>query len=215
MLIYRVVSANKNLYIILGYSGHAYVVAEAHLLAGFDIDGYADTEEREMNPFNLPFVGSEKDEQFPFWHPECSFILGIGDNGVRSKVASFIKQRGNVCATVVHPSASVSATAQIGPGTFIARNVAVNPLCVIGENVILNTSSSIDHECTILEGAHIAPGAVLAGNVVVGKRSLIGANSVIKQGITIGDDVVIGAGSVVLKDVPSGTRAVGNPARIL
>jgi len=56
---------------------------------------------------------------------------------------------------------------------------------------------------------------VLCGNVKVGTRSFIGANSVIKQGVTIGDDVIVGAGSVVISDIQNRTTVVGNPARIL
>jgi acetyltransferase-like isoleucine patch superfamily enzyme len=54
---------------------------------------------------------------------------------------------------------------------------------------------------------------VLTGNVSVGYRTFIGANTVVKQGIRIGNDVVIGAGSVVISDVPDGKKIVGNPSR--
>jgi acetyltransferase EpsM len=199
----------------LGYSGHAFVVAEAYQLSGGSIDGYSDREEKKLNPFNLPYLGNESDSHFAFWHASNRFILGIGENTVRLKLAAMVRERGGQCLTVVHPSASVSSSASIGAGTFIARNVAVNPLCQIGANVILNTSCSIDHECVVSEGVHIAPGVVLAGNVEVGKSSFIGANSVVKQGVKIGENVIIGAGSVVLKDVPDYTTAVGNPARML
>ena len=202
-------------YILLGYSGHAFVVAEAFMLSGGKIYGYADSSESEVNPFNLAYVGSEKEEDFPFWEKNSSFILGIGDNFLRTKVASLVRNKGKNCLVVIHPGSSISSSVSIGSGTFVARNAAVNPFCEIGEDVILNTSCSIDHECIVRNGAHIAPGAVLAGNVKVGSHSFIGANSVIKQGVVIGDNVVIGAGSVVLNNVPSNSRLVGNPARKL
>jgi acetyltransferase EpsM len=55
----------------------------------------------------------------------------------------------------------------------------------------------------------------LAGNVKVGERTFIGSNSVIKQGIHIGKDVIIGAGAVVLNNIPDGTKVVGNPNRFI
>ncbi len=51
--------------------------------------------------------------------------------------------------------------------------------------------------------------------VHIGKNCWIGANAVILPGITIGDNVVVGAGSVVTKDLPSNVVAVGNPCRVL
>ena len=84
----------------------------------------------------------------------------------------------------------------------------------IEDDVIINTSASIDHECYIKKGSHIAPGAIILGNVEIGKNSLIGANSVIKEGIKIGNNVIIGAGSVVLNDVKDNSTIYGNPAKL-
>jgi acetyltransferase EpsM len=55
----------------------------------------------------------------------------------------------------------------------------------------------------------------LAGNVTIGERSFIGANAVLKQGIVIGKDVVVGAGAVVLHDIPDNMKIVGNPGRFI
>src|SRR4030095_339622 len=83
----------------------------------------------------------------------------------------------------IHPSAVISASVKMGDGVMVAANATLNPLVEIGQGVICNTSSSIDHECVIGDFSHIAPGAVLCGNVMVGRGSFVGANSVIKQGV--------------------------------
>ncbi|MCF6359294.1 MAG: acetyltransferase [Cyclobacteriaceae bacterium] len=198
---------------LLGYSGHAFVVAEAALLCGHHLVGYANKVEVATNPFSLAYLGDERAKTFQGWERCTSFILGIGENKIRVKVAAYVRKRGHQCHTIIHPDASVSSYTKMGEGTFIARGATVNPLCTIGNDVIINTAASIDHECVVNNGAHVAPGAVLAGNVIIGSGAFIGANAVIKEGIIIGDNVVIGAGSVVLKNVADGEKVVGNPAR--
>lgn len=199
--------------ILVGYSGHGFVVADAAIEAGMDLRYYAEKKAVAHNPFGLVYLGFESDESFQGWNEDCDCILGIGDNVIREKVAQLILSKNKRIRNVIHPSASISQKATLGQGIFIARNVAINPLAVIGDFCILNTGCIVEHECIIGNAVHIAPGAVLAGNVSVGERTFIGANAVIKQGVTIGKEVLIGAGSVVLWDVADGEIMVGNPAK--
>lgn len=205
-------SGNKE-FVLMGYSGHGYVVTEAAMDAGMYVRYYCDRYVALVNPFQLSFIGNEKEENFQGWGKDYHFILGIGDNAARQRIASIIIQKGESLASVIHPSAGISSTAKIGAGFFGSRNISVNALSVIGNYAILNTGCIVEHGCILGEAVHIAPGAVLAGDVRIGDRSFIGANAVVKQGITIGKDVVIGAGTVVITDIPDDTRYVGNPAR--
>lgn len=198
---------------VIGYSGHAYVVIEAGVLSGLDVGYYADKNENQSNPFSLEYLGFEKDNKFNTGLKTETFILGIGDNKMRLRIAEEIELKQWNIQTVIHPDAKVSELAKIGNGTFVGRGACINPFAEIGKYSIINTASVIEHGCKIGHASHIAPGAVLAGDVKIGKASFIGANSVIKQGIIIGDNVIIGAGSVILKDVPSNTKMVGNPGR--
>lgn len=201
--------------ILIGYSGHAFVVAETAIENGVNLIGYSEKILSDENPIGLVYLGFEKDDNFVGWNKSVSFVLGIGDNALRQNIANLIESKGKALRTIVHCSASVSKSAKIGCGTFINRNVAINALAVVGKSVILNTGCIIEHECVIADAVHIAPGAVLAGNVTVGERSFIGANAVIKQGIVIGRDVIIGAGAVVVTNIPNGKKVIGNPGRIL
>ena len=201
--------------ILIGYSGHALVVAETAIENNLNIIGYTDKNQVVFNPFEFEYLGFENDEDFLPWSQKVSFILGIGDNYLRQKVALLIESKQKTIETVIHSSASISKTVSIGSGTFINKNVSINAFAKIGKNVILNTACIIEHECVILNNVHIAPGAVLTGNVSVGENSFVGANAVIKQGVTIGKDVIIGAGSVIINDIPDGKKIVGNPGRII
>jgi acetyltransferase EpsM len=201
--------------VIMGYSGHAYVVAESFIANGNILNFYADSKEAANNPFNLAYLGFESDENFKGWGKSLKYILGIGDNNLREKVAKLILSYSDTLENVIDPYAIISKSANIGYGIFASRGVLVNAFSTIGNYTILNTGCIIEHECEIGIAAHIAPGAVLAGNVKVGNRTFIGANAVIKQGIEIGDDVYIGAGSVVLHNVQNNSKLVGNPGRLI
>ena len=206
--------SRKETAILLGYSGHGIVVSEAAALAGIDILGYTGLEEVSMNPYNFNFLGDENDPRFQ-WDRCKRYVLGVGSNTIRKRIAIQVESAGGKCLTIVHPNSSLASEIRIGEGTFVARNVAINPLVQVGKNVILNTSCTIDHECIIGDNVHIAPGAVLAGNVIVEDGAFVGANAVVKQGLTIGRNSTIGAGSVVLRSVGPNQVVVGNPARII
>lgn len=206
---------DNNDIIIVGYSGHGLVVSDAALASKMKLKYYSEKIIQIKNPFNLLYIGDESKEQFAAWNSKNDFILGIGDNTLRQKIARLILSKNKEILNVIHPTASISDTVLIGKGNFISKNTSINPLAQIGDFCIINTGAIIEHECVIMNAVHIAPGAVLAGNVKIGSRTFVGANSVIKQGITIGKDVIIGAGSVVLTDVEDGKTIVGNPGKML
>ena len=199
---------------ILGYSGHSFVVLDAAKQMNLDVKYYCERNQLSYNPFEINYLGDEGSDSFD-WNSVDQFILGIGDNKIRQKVANLILSKKKTLLNVIHPSSIISNFATFGTGNFIAANVTINTLAKIGNNCILNTGCIIEHECIIESGAHIAPGTILAGNVSVGENSFIGANSVVKQGIKIGKEVTVGAGSVVIKDIPDNEIWAGNPAKKL
>ena len=201
--------------ILIGYSGHGFVIADEAMQNKVNLFGYAEKSVLSFNPYHLNYLGNENDINFFKKHNGSSYLIGIGDNSIRERVYQLVFSQQNIILTLVSKSATVSGLASIGNGTFVNKNVSINALAKIGNNVILNTACIIEHECLIADSVHIAPGAVLAGNVEVGERSFIGANSVIKQGVKIGKDVIVGAGTVVVKDIPDGVKILGNPSRIV
>jgi sugar O-acyltransferase (sialic acid O-acetyltransferase NeuD family) len=207
------VSGNK--IVLVGYSGHGLVVAEAAITSQMNLQFYAEKKEIKANPFNLDYLGFEGDDSFLAWDKPYSFILGIGDNTIRKNVAELIFNKNKTLLNVISNSANISENSAIGKGNFISKNAVINVMSEIGDYCILNTGCIVEHDCQIANGVHIAPGAVLLGNVTVGEQSFIGANAVVKENITIGRNVIIGAGSVVLRDVPDHSKIVGNPGRAI
>jgi sugar O-acyltransferase (sialic acid O-acetyltransferase NeuD family) len=201
--------------VIIGYSGHAYVVGDSYISMGNNIDYYTNLIEVISNPLNLKYLGCETDTNFKGWDMGLNFILGIGDNNLRYKAAQLILSKFKNIENVIDSNAIISKTVKIGIGVFASKGVLINAFSKVHDFAILNTGCIIEHQCEIGTAAHIAPGAVLAGNVKIGKRTFIGANSVIKQGVEIGDDVIIGAGSVIIKNVSNNSKIVGNPGRVI
>ncbi len=199
--------------VLVGYSGHGIVVADAALEQGLDLLFYTDKQSVSENPYNLKYLGFEADPEFKYWDQEYSYALAIGNNEVRRRTAETILKRGKELVNVIHPRSSVSKWVKLGVGTLINNNAAINAQVTIGDYCIINTGSIVEHECRLGDAVHIAPGAVLAGGVQVGDHTFIGANSVIKEGVRIGENVIIGAGSVILGDVANNMKIVGNPGR--
>ena len=200
--------------ILIGYSGHAFVVRGIINATGKKITGYCDTEQKKYNPFNLSYIGKEDSRAAEDAFKKDDFFIAIGDNKIRERIQIKMSDKGFYPINAIHPSATIDSSAIIEKfGVMVAANAVINPLAKIGVGVICNTGCIIEHECIIGNFAHIAPGAVLCGNVTIGNNSFVGANAVIRQGITIGSNVMIGAGAVVLKNVPDNVTVIGVPAK--
>lgn len=200
--------------VLIGYSGHAFVVYGIFKAAGKNVTGYCDVAEKEYNPFGLPYFGAENSETGLDTIKASGYFIAVGDNRLRKKIYDSLQQNNLPSANAIHPSAVIDASATIAEqGVMIAANVTVNPLASIATGAICNTGCIIEHECVVGEFAHIGPGAVLCGNVKIGDGTFIGANAVIRQGITVGKNAMIGAGAVVVKDIPDNVTVIGVPAR--
>lgn len=155
------------------------------------------------------------------WEEACrlqdavAVIVGVGDNATRRRETERAEAAGFILTSAVHPSAVIGSGTVIGAGTVVAASAVCVLDVVIGKSVIINTGASVDHDGRIGDFCHVGPGAVLAGRVILEAGVFAGAGCVIKQNMTVGGDTVLGAGSVVIKDIPSGVVAVGVPARAL
>lgn len=142
-------------------------------------------------------------------------IVAIGDNRVRLGYARSVKEAGLELINAIHPAATVSKSAHLGKNLVIAANAVIAAEARISDSVIINTSAVVDHECEVGDAAHICPTVALGGRVRVGTCAFIGIGSKVLPCLTIGDSAIVGAGAVVIADVPSESTVVGVPAKIL
>lgn len=202
--------------ILIGYSGHSYVINGILNSLGLKVTGYCDNEEKKFNPLSLKYFYQETSETGIKALTQEDFFIAVGNNSIRKNIYNNLAIRNLLPVNVIHPSALIDYTVEVAShGVMIAPNVTINAMARVGIGAICNTYSVIEHECIISDFAHIAPGAVLCGNVFVGENSFVGAKSVVRENIRIGKNVIIGAGSVVVKDIPDNVKVAGNPARML
>jgi sugar O-acyltransferase (sialic acid O-acetyltransferase NeuD family) len=142
-------------------------------------------------------------------------VVAIGDNWWRRKIClDLARSCPDLSFPVVrHPSAIIARTAEIGRGSVVLAGSVVGPNSRVGDFCIINTGSSLDHECTMKKFASIAPGVVMGGLVKIGECSVIGVGASISDRISIGDHSIVGTGSAVVRDVPDLVVAYGNPAK--
>lgn len=198
--------AEKN-YLLYGASGHARVILDCIKANKSGVIGVFDDNLNIKDFHGLNFIGNYNEEEHTF-----PLVISIGSNIIRKQIASIVKP---FFTNVIHPSASISKSVEIGKGTVILHHAIIQSGCIIGNHVIINTGSSVDHECILDDYVHISPQATLCGNVTVGEGTQIGANATIIPGVKIGKWAMIGAGSVVIRDVPDFAVVVGNPGKII
>jgi sugar O-acyltransferase (sialic acid O-acetyltransferase NeuD family) len=148
----------------------------------------------------------------------CCFVNGIGAPSNFWKKDSIISKTGvsqEKFETIVHPSAAVSRTAQIGRGTVIFQNVTITSNVKIGDHVIILPNAVISHDDIIGDYTCITGGVCISGGVNIGRLCYLGTNSAIIGNIQIGDYSLVGMGSVLLESVPQNSVVVGNPAKFL
>jgi sugar O-acyltransferase (sialic acid O-acetyltransferase NeuD family) len=145
------------------------------------------------------------------------FVVAIGGERGRDrcKIASELVARGLVPVTLCHERSWVADSAVLGPGCQVLAMAAVCVEVKLGQQCIVNTNASVDHECVLGDGVHVMPGATLAGCVEVERYTTIGSNATILPRLRIGEGAMIGAGAVVTGDVSPGSRVAGIPARPL
>lgn len=117
--------------------------------------------------------------------------------------------------SVIHPTAWVSKSTQVGNDVVILANVTVASNVRIGNHVIILPNSVISHDVVIEDYSIVTSGVCISGGVHVGRSCYIGTNSAIIENVSIGSYSLVGMGSIVLESIPDKTIVVGNPSRKL
>lgn len=203
--------------ILVGGGGHCKACIDIIELADvYQIEGIVDFPEK-LHQRILGYEIIASDNDLPRLTKEYeTFLITVGqikNNKTRIRLFEVLKKLGAKLPVIVSPLAYISRHAEVAEGTIVMHHALVNAGAKIGKNCIINTGALVEHDAVIEAHCHIATYAVINGGVRIGTGSFFGSCAVACEYINIGRHCVIGAETIMTKDVQDHSTVVGIPAR--
>lgn len=200
---------------ILGAGDLGRQIAHIALQNGYNVIGFFDDYfNQSFVEYGLPLLG-KVGEVVRMREKFDSVVIGIGYKhfSVRASLFRMMKDWDVPLASIIHHTAYVDETASIGEGVIIQARCVVDKDCKIGNNVFINISSTVAHDSSVGDHSFLAPCVAIAGATQIGACNFIGINATIINRLQIVDNVVVGAGAVVVDNIVEAGTYIGIPAR--
>jgi UDP-perosamine 4-acetyltransferase len=202
---------------LIGGGGHGSVVLDSWRVQGKMLNGIIDPGLTQGVPHRsgLPVLGGDAVLD-ALDRNTVRLLNGVGERpGVhlRREVHQRLGGQGFQWVSVLHPSAVIARDARLGYACQVMAGSVLQTGVELGEGSVVNTRSSVDHNCLVGEHVFISPGVTLCGGVCIEDGAFIGVGAVILPGVRIGAHAIVGAGAVVTRPVSPGATVLGNPAR--
>lgn len=146
---------------------------------------------------------------------DISLYSAIGSSFGRRTVNSKILNAGFVPECLISPSAQMASSALFGNAFIILGNSSVAANAKIGDGVLIQGFSVIGHDVIIDNYSTIYSFVFVGGGAIIGEGASLYPHAVILPGVKVGVNAVVGAGSVVVSDVPDNVTVFGSPAKII
>ncbi|MGC3940411.1 acetyltransferase [Roseobacter sp. EG26] len=188
---------------------HYYLTQEG----GRDVAAF--TVDEEFRPFDrlldLPVVNfGTIEETYPSETHEFFVAVSFkGVNKLREEKVAAVENKGYALTSHVSPDATVWSGFKAEPNTIIMEHNVIQPFVTVGRNVIMWSGNHIGHHSKIEDNCFIASHVVISGAVTVGAGSFVGVNATVRDGVSIGSRSVLGAGALVLSDLPDSAVVMG------
>ena len=140
-------------------------------------------------------------------------VLGIGDSKIREKVVTSQLPKETEYPSIIHPNVKISPWVKMGRGAIISAGSIITCDINIGEFATVNLNCTIGHDCNIGDYMTLNPGVNLSGLCNLGHHVYIGTNAAIRQGVSICDNVTIGMGATVVKNIVEAGVYIGSPSK--
>ena len=181
---------------------------------GVDIEaaGFLDDDPaalRDYDDLGVDVVGGLGDERFLRGH--C--VIAVGAPRLRRQWRAAVLAAGGSLVSVIHPSAWVAPSAQIGAGCVVCPLAFIGVHAQLGDNVAVSPRVTVGHDAVIGEDSVLLPHTAISGAARLGQGVLCGTHTTVSPLVSVGDWAQISAGSFANKDVPARALAFGNPAR--
>ncbi len=148
-------------------------------------------------------------------YQDAYIVCAVGASRIREKIIDKIKGlTPNIqFATLIDPSVEKSDLVTIGEGSIICAHTILTVNIEIGQHVIINLDCTVGHDAVLNDFVTLYPSVNISGITNIGKASELGTGTQIIQGKRVGDYSIVGAGAVIVKDIPEKCTAVGSPAK--
>ena len=158
-----------------------------------------------------PLLGTIKDYQV---QPNDRFILAVGDVAGRRKIAESILERGGEFINLIHPSAHIFRSAEIGRGVIIFPCAYVGADAKIGDFCLMNAHSLAGHDAILGNFSEMAPYSILGGGTVTGEECFFCMHAVTAPKTKLGNRVIISQGSTTKENQADDNFVEGVPGEI-
>lgn len=195
--------------VMLGAGGHAKVLLSLIHACELSVAGICDPQLSKNGAAfwnGVPVLGGD-DALDKLDTAVYGLVNGVGQlprQDMRQRLYERYRAKGFVFPFLVHPFSWVSEDVVLDDGVQIMAGAVLQPGSQVGNNSIINTRVSVDHDCRIGEHVHIAPGATLCGSVNIAPGSFIGAGATIIHGVSVGSRAIVGAGVTCIRSLDSG-----------
>lgn len=147
--------------------------------------------------------------------PDLEVSIAIGEPSTREKIYKKLKDNNVKLATLIHPGVYVDESSTIGEGVTICEGVTLTSCVFLDDNVYIHPHAVIGHDIHIGKHTIVGSNSEIGGANSIGERVFVGFMVGTLQGLKIGDDVEISAGSIVFRDIEPSVIVMGNPARVI
>lgn len=205
--------------VIIGAGTYGEVYAAYLKEAGINIIGFLDDNItlKDKVICEIPVLGNiSKLETLKQTHNVEAVYCPIGNNKIRVKLLEYAHSLGYFIPNYIHPSVTISPNVKIGKGVYILLGSNIMPYTIIKDYTMISMGVNIAHHSILEEGTFLSTGCNFGASIIAQKYSYCGIASTIMTGIkTLGEDCLIGAGAVVIRDVPNRAIVAGVPAKII
>jgi len=181
----------------------------------WEIGGFLDDRQDALSPFpevGLPVLGDTRTYDPK---PQDCFICALGKPRLRAEIRRRFEEKGGHFTRVIHPQTTIGRGVELGEGVILCPRVVLTSDLYIGTNTALNVATAVGHDARIGVDCQLSSFCDVTGNVVLGNEVFMGSHASVIPSMRVGDGAVVGAGAVVIRNVPASVTVFGNPARII